>query len=157
MTLALVEIDETSLIADIDGTMTIGDVEQVLLAKGLTLGLDAGGKDDATIASWIAEGLPGTRDPYRDPVDHVVVGLRARLRSGEALDIRPGPRRAVGPDLVALFVGMRERFGTITRAHVRAHRAGVPRPEAAAFMTPEAPPPSPAELSLLEAVLREIG
>ena len=39
--------------------------------------------------------------------------------------MRPGPRRAVGPDLYALFHGMRGRVGEIRDAFVRVHRNGL--------------------------------
>jgi alkyldihydroxyacetonephosphate synthase len=42
--------------------------------------------------------------------------------------VRPAPRRAVGPDLFALFLGTEERAGTITSAHLRARGGEQPRP-----------------------------
>jgi len=60
-----------------------------------------------------------------DPVDQLVAGYVAELASGATLKVRPCPRRAVGPDLYALFHGMDGRVGRIHAAHLRArgHRA----------------------------------
>ncbi len=73
-----------------------------------------------TVAAWIASGARGSPDPWLDPVDHLVAGFTARLASGADLEMRPAPRRAVGPDLFALFLGASERAGVITSAHLRA-------------------------------------
>ena len=152
-----VRIDRASLVADVDAALTLADVERALAEAGLGLDLVAAAPRHATVADWIAEGIAGVRDPYRDPADHVISGLDARLPDGQALRVRPGPRRAVGPDLVALFVGARGRFGTITRAHLRLHVLGVARPEAPRFTSPPAPAPSAAEAALLDAIARELG
>jgi alkyldihydroxyacetonephosphate synthase len=64
-------------------------------------------------------------DSYEDPPDHQVAGFVAKLRSGDTLSVRPGPRRAVGPDLYALFHGMNGKVGDIRDAFVRVHRNGL--------------------------------
>ncbi len=153
----VVHVDRTSLVAEIDAALTLAEVEAALAAAGLGLDLGPDAPRDARVSDWLADGAPGTRDPFRDPVDHVLSGLDARLPNGHELRVRPGPRRAVGPDLVALFFGARGRFGTITRAHLRVHPLGVARPEAAPFTAPAAPPPSAAERALLDAIARELG
>jgi alkyldihydroxyacetonephosphate synthase len=83
---------------------------------------------DATVDAWIASGAKGAPDPWLDPADHLVAGYTARLESGAELIVRPSPRRAVGPDLFALFLGMQGRVGAIRSAHLRAHSTARPRP-----------------------------
>src|SRR5262249_40944929 len=73
-------------------------------------------------------GARGAPDPWLDPVDHAVAGFSAALPSGAALDVRPAPRRAVGPDLFALFFGTKGRVGSITSAHLRVHSHSRARP-----------------------------
>jgi alkyldihydroxyacetonephosphate synthase len=82
----------------------------------------------------VAAGLPGAPDAWLDPVDHVVAGFTARLASGAPLAVRPSPRRAVGPDLFALFQGAGGKAGAVTSAWLRVRRAAgadgalLPRP-----------------------------
>ncbi len=42
--------------------------------------------------------------------------------------MRPAPRRAVGPDLFALFLGGGERAGALTSTHLRGRRLPGARP-----------------------------
>ncbi len=112
------EVDRISQLVHARGDATLAQVEQALAAAGLTLGLDSA-PGDATVAAWLAAGARGAPDPWLDPVDHLVAGFTARLASGADLEIRPAPRRAVGPDLFALFLGAGERAGVITSAHLR--------------------------------------
>jgi alkyldihydroxyacetonephosphate synthase len=148
------EVDATSLLACIDGRIGLATAETFLTERGLTLDvrLDATGDPSATtVATWLAQGAPGTRDRWLDPVDQVVAGLDATLADGRPLRIRPAPRRAVGPDLTALFLGAGGRFGPIDRAWLRVHPIGVPRPSTAPFHFDRTPPVSPGEASLLDA------
>ncbi|HTJ80948.1 MAG TPA: FAD-linked oxidase C-terminal domain-containing protein, partial [Polyangiaceae bacterium] len=116
--------DDASLLVHASGKTPLGLVEEEARAHGLTLsieGLDA----SEPVASYLARGAPGAPDPWSDPVDHVVAGFRAKLAEGGELVVRPGPRRAVGPDLYALFHGMHGRVGDIVSAHLRTHRVGL--------------------------------
>jgi alkyldihydroxyacetonephosphate synthase len=116
--------DDASLLVHADGSTTLGAIEQEARAHGLTLGI-AGMDAAEPVAAFLGRGAPGCRDPYEDPVDHLVAGFRARLRSGNELVVRPGPRRAVGPDLYALVHGMNGRAGELLSAHLRVHRVGL--------------------------------
>lgn len=123
------ELDRASLLVRAAGAATLAEVERALAREGLTLGLGAGAPPrETTVAAWIAAGAPGAPDPWLDPVDHLVAGFTARLASGAELEVHPAPRRAVGPDLFALFLGMEERAGAITSAWLRARGSGRPRP-----------------------------
>jgi alkyldihydroxyacetonephosphate synthase len=152
-----VVVDRTSLVAEVTASLTLAAVEVALANEGLTLALAADAPMDLSVSAWLARGAPGARDPFRDPADHLVAGLDARLVDGNELRVRPGPRRAAGPDLVALFVGTAGRFGEIVRAHLRVHPVGVRRPEAAAFARTPEPPLNEGERALLDAVERELG
>jgi alkyldihydroxyacetonephosphate synthase len=148
-----VEIDAASLLAGIAGGVTLASAEQQLLAGGLTLDLhDVDG--GMTLAAWLAAGAPGARDRWLDPADQLLAGLDATLADGQRLSIRPTPRRAVGPDLAALFVGAQGRFGHVDRAWMRVHEVGVPRPSSAATSFDRDPPVSPGERTLLDAISR---
>jgi alkyldihydroxyacetonephosphate synthase len=149
------DVDATSLLACADGRLDLATLERRLAAQGLTLDAGVDGTSTAaaspTVAEWLARGCPGTRDRWMDPVDQVVAGLDATLADGRPLRIRPAPRRAVGPDLTALFLGAAGRFGRVDRAWLRVHPLGVPRPTSHPFQVDRDPPVSPGEASLLDA------
>jgi alkyldihydroxyacetonephosphate synthase len=125
-------LDRASQLVHAAGSATLASIEGAVAPDALTLGLapDAPPLADTTLAAWIARGAPGAPDPWLDPVDHLVAGFTARLASGAELEVRPSPRRAVGPDLFALFLGTSERVGTITSAHLRARGPDHARPAA---------------------------
>jgi len=116
--LAECELDEKSLLADFDARLTLDQCENLLVRRGYTLGIQRAGGEP--LADWVAAGLPGTRSRWEDPVDHTLVGLSAELRGERAFTLTPVPRRAVGPDLSAFFVGER-RLGRLSRVTLRVH------------------------------------
>ncbi|XXX76886.1 FAD-binding protein [Sorangium sp. So ce134] len=145
-------IDRDSRLVHAAGAARLGDVERALEQRGLTLALDFGAASrELTIDAWIAAGAPGAPDPWSDPVDHLVAGFTARLASGAELAVRPAPRRAVGPDLFALFLGVGGRVGAVTSVHLRAH--GASRPRALPTSLPRQPPLGQAEAAWLDAVV----
>lgn len=152
-------LDRASLLVHAPGAMRLTDVERAVAREGLTLGLP----DEAlaqSVADWIAAGCAGAPDAWLDPVDHAVAGWSARLASGAHLAVRPCPRRAVGPDLFALFHGMSGKVGVITSAWLRVirHEAGrrpgspgaLPRPLATSI--DRAPPLAPAEAAWVDRI-----
>jgi alkyldihydroxyacetonephosphate synthase len=124
------ELDAESLLVRASGSTSLAAVERALAPHGLSLGLgpSAPPLDSTTVDAWIAGGARGAPDPWADPVDHLVAGFTARLPSGAELDVRTAPRRAVGPDLFALFLGAGGRAGSITSAHLRVRNPSAPRP-----------------------------
>jgi alkyldihydroxyacetonephosphate synthase len=145
-------LDETSLLVEADGFETIADVEDFLTARGLTLGFAVNAEIAAmNVASWIARGSPGAKSPLVDPADHVLAGLTGFLGARE-IDIRPGPRRAVGPDLVALFAGTGDRLGRVTKAWLRVHRREAAAPQMDLPRIDLDPPMTNAETRLVDAI-----
>lgn len=119
-------IDDRSLFADLDANLTLDEAENLLVRRGLTLGTM--GEGMATLGQWLALGLPGTRSHWEDPVDHVLVTLRARVGQ-RIFQLPPAPRRAVGPDLLTFFRG-ESRVGRVERVTLRVHPIGSPRARA---------------------------
>jgi alkyldihydroxyacetonephosphate synthase len=149
-----IELDRESLLVRAAAHVPIPALEQRLRDAGLTL--DAHVADAPTVGDWLARGAPGARDRWLDPVDQLLAGLDATLRSGREVRVRPAPRRAVGPDLTALFVGAGHRFGRIDGVWLRVHRLGVTRPTSAPFRCERDPAMSEGELALLGALDREL-
>lgn len=145
-------IDDRSLLASAEGSATLASVEAELGGRGLTLGLAPGDElARMTVADWIARGTPGAPSGFSDPADHVIAGLTGTLGE-ETITIRPAPRRAVGPDLVALFAGTGDRLGRVTRAWLRVHRRDAARPALPLPGVDLDPPVSEAESRLVEAI-----
>jgi alkyldihydroxyacetonephosphate synthase len=157
---AWISLDRRSLLVEVEGGTILGDCEAALQAEGLTLGIEAIDPSLAatvTVKGWLARGAPGARDPWADPADHLVAGLTATLTDGRTLVVRPAPRRAVGPDLIALVVGMEERYARVECAWLRAHLRDAPRPEAHPLVAERNPPVSEEEERLLEAIGRALA
>jgi len=130
-------LDRESLLVSAPGDARVPDLERFLEGEGLTLDLSP--MPDATLADWLGHGAKGSRSPWLDPVDHLLAGFDATLNDGRRLEVRPAPRRAVGPDMLSLFFGTEERFGTITLAWLRVHRKGAARPTTGPFDAKDAP------------------
>lgn len=152
MSAGTMRLDDISLLLEVDGRETIADVEDLLTSKGLTLGFDVSAETAAmSVAEWIARGSPGAKSPFADPADHVLAGLTGTL-GDRTIDIRPGPRRAVGPDLVALFSGTGDRLGRVTKAWLRAHRREAARPQMDLPRIDLDPPMNEGESRLVDAI-----
>jgi alkyldihydroxyacetonephosphate synthase len=149
-----IELDRESLLACAEGSAEIASVERALSERALTL--DAEAPPAVSVGEWLAQGAPGARDRWLDPADHVVAGLDATLQDGRTLRLRPAPRRAVGPDLMALFVGTSGRFGRIERAWLRVHRRDVARPTSTPFHFEREPPMNDGERALVERIARSL-
>ncbi len=147
-------LDRESLLACIDASTELAAAERALNDAGLTL--DLGALPSGTLGEWLARGAPGARDRWLDPADQLLAGLDATLADGRALVIHPAPRRAVGPDLTALFVGAGNRFGRIDRAWMRVHHRDAKRPTAPAFVVDRDPPLSDGERALLDGIARAL-
>ena len=144
-------VDDVSLLATLPGGMSLALARDALARTGHVLPVT--GEDELTVADWIATGMPGAPDAFSDPVDHVIAGLRATLRDGTTLALAPSPRRAVGPDLVSLFVGTGGKVGDVTSVDVRVRRVGDPDARVLPFELDRNPPADPAERALLDRVL----
>jgi alkyldihydroxyacetonephosphate synthase len=133
----MITLDRVSMLVEASGDVRLEELEATLARDGYTLALAPDAPLQQEVSEWLADGARGAQDPWVDPVDHLVAGLEATLVRGTAdrkITLRPTPRRAAGPDLVALVVGMRGRFARATRVWLRMHpssaKATRPAPEA---------------------------
>lgn len=155
----MISIDKISQLVEADGQETIATVEAALRAAGLTLGLDGSADASTTVREWLGEGARGARDPWVDPVDHVVAGFAAKLRDGRVMTLRPAPRRAIGPDLYALVHGLRGRYVELTKAWLRCFPIadkGARLPKTQPLAIERDPPLSGAEQRLFDAIDRAL-
>lgn len=150
-------IDDVSLLALAEGDTTLAALEARLAARGLSIGFSVGAEiASMTVADWIAKGMPGAPSAFADPASHVIAGLEGTV-GAHAIAIKPCPRRAVGPDLVALFVGTGGALGKVARAWLRVQRADAARPSLPLPGVDLDPAPSEAETRLVDALARELA
>jgi alkyldihydroxyacetonephosphate synthase len=147
-------VDEVSLLARAPADLTLGALRARLGARALRLPVD--GHDDVRVGDWLAAGLPGAPDPWADPVARPLAGLDAALPSGRVLRVRAAPRRAVGPDLLSLFVGT-AHLGRPLTATLRLARAGAPPARTLPFRFERETAPSAGEEALWGHVRRELA
>jgi alkyldihydroxyacetonephosphate synthase len=114
----MIELDRESLLVHARGSDRLADLEIALAKDSLTLDLET--IPDATVATWLETGAEGARSAWLDPADHLVAGITT-----SEFTIKPAPRRAVGPDLLSLVLGMRGRFVHIESVWLRVHRKDI--------------------------------
>ncbi len=152
----MISLDAKSLLVEVSADVTVAELEASLLRADYTLCL-SGAPPDGTVGAWLAAGARGARCPWDDPADHLVAGFQAKHRgTGEDLDVRAAPRKSVGPDLLALVVGMRERYFVLTRVWLRIFPRDA-RPVVAPFTAPADGPVSPEESALMARIAAELG
>jgi alkyldihydroxyacetonephosphate synthase len=111
-------LDRESLLVRAPGEARMKELLRFLQTEGVHLPLETD-PPDVRVAAWLAGGAPGARGRFVDPADQLVAGATIRLKSGALIELRPAPRRSVGPDLFALVFGQGERFATVVHADLR--------------------------------------
>ncbi|MGC8510643.1 MAG: FAD-binding oxidoreductase [Acidimicrobiales bacterium] len=100
------------------------DLETALAAQGLTLGHRPQSFDLSTVGGWLATRGAGQYSNRYGTIAEMVREVDVVLASGELVRLGSrAPRRAVGPELVSLFVGSEGALGVITRATLAVRRA----------------------------------
>ncbi|KAA9111698.1 FAD-binding oxidoreductase [Microbacterium rhizomatis] len=117
-TAALQDIDEVSLLATFGAGTTGPQVEELLGARGYTLGHFPQSFEFASIGGFAATRSSGQASRGYGRFDDVVHALRVATPVGE-LHLGRAPASAAGPDLRELFLGSEGAFGVITEVTVR--------------------------------------
>ena len=119
----IVDVDEESMILDVQPG-TFGDLlEHDLRQRGLTLGHWPQSVALSTVGGWLACRGAGQLSNRYGKIEDMVLGLDVVLADGSTLSTGGAPRAAVGPDLTQLFVGSEGTLGVITGARLRLHPA----------------------------------
>jgi alkyldihydroxyacetonephosphate synthase len=118
-------LDDTSWEAELGAGLTGPQAEELLGARGFSLGHFPQSFCFATIGGFAATRSSGQDSAGYGRFDDMVRGLRAITPAG-VLDVGRAPASAAGPDLRQLLLGSEGTFGIITRVRVRVH----PVPEA---------------------------
>ena len=127
-TAALWDLDETSLLATLGAGTTGPQAEELLHARGYTLGHFPQSFEYASIGGYAATRSSGQASRGYGRFDDLVHALRVATPVGE-LRLGRAPASAAGPDLRELFLGSEGAFGVITEVTVRVR----PLPGATAY------------------------
>lgn len=117
-TAGLLDLDERSLLATFGAGTTGPRAEELLGARGFTLGHFPQSFEYATIGGYAATRSSGQASRGYGRFDDLVHALRVATPTGE-LDLGRAPASAAGPDLRQLFLGSEGAFGVLTEVTVR--------------------------------------
>lgn len=124
----LLDLDETSRIANFEAGVPGPELERVLHQHGYTLGHFPQSHEYSTLGGWIASRSSGQQSYYYGRIEQLFAGGRMETPRG-TLEMRPVPASAAGIDVREMALGSEGRMGVITSAKVRVS----PVPEAEEF------------------------
>jgi len=127
---ALLDLDEVSHTATFQAGIYGPELEDVLKARGYTLGHYPQSFEFSTLGGWIAARGAGQQSNRYGTAAKLLVAARVATPSGE-WRTRPFPASAAGPDLNALIAGSEGALGVITEACVKVHEV----PESRDFLS----------------------
>lgn len=119
---SLVHLDEQSQLATLQPGATGPRVEDLLGARGYTLGHFPQSWECSTVGGWIATRSAGQMSTGVGRIGDLVTAIRVATPRG-SLTLGRGPRSAAGPDLRAVFTGSEGALGVITEATLRVRPA----------------------------------
>ena len=118
----IIEIDETSATVTVQAGVFGPDLERSVRALGWTVGHFPQSFDISTVGGWVACRGAGQRSNRYGTISDMVRGLHVVLASGELVSLgQRGPRQAIGPDLMQLFIGSEGSLGVITQVTLTMH------------------------------------
>ncbi len=94
-------------------------LEAYVKGKGYILGHYPQSIDTAQVGGLIATRSIGQFSTKYGGIEDLLLGVEAVLPNGEIVNIKPNPRRAVGPDLRHLLLGSEGFIGIITKVTVK--------------------------------------
>jgi len=114
-------LDELSLVAEFEAGIMGANLELELNHRGYSAGNIPQSLFCSTLGGWISTRAAGQFSTKYGKIEDMVLGMKVVLPDGNLLDIRPVPRRSVGPSLKDLFLGGEGTLGIVTRATISIH------------------------------------
>ncbi|MDQ6898809.1 MAG: FAD-binding oxidoreductase [Candidatus Dormibacteraeota bacterium] len=120
--LSRVQIDESNLCVRAQAGVVLGELEQLLNERGLTLGHHPASLPVATVGGLISTRSSGQASSFYGSIEDMLLGLSALLADGRLVAARAPIRSAIGPALHQLFCGAEGGLGVIVEASLKVHR-----------------------------------
>jgi alkyldihydroxyacetonephosphate synthase len=113
----VIGVDEMSGTVSVEAGVFGPELEAYVNGRGWTVGHFPQSFELSTVGGWLACRGAGQYSNRYGKIEDMVRGLSVVLANGDVVDIGDrGPRQAVGPDWLQLFVGSEGSLGVITRA-----------------------------------------
>jgi len=117
-----IELDETSGTVTVEAGVFGPDLETVRSIARLDGGALSQSFDISTVGGWIACRGAGQRSNRYGTIADMVRGLHVVTANADLVVLgERGPRQAIGPDLMELFIGSEGTLGVITQATLTMH------------------------------------
>ena len=114
-------LDEVSLTAEFEAGTIGANLELELNRRGYSTGNIPQSIFCSTLGGWISTRAAGQFSTKYGKIEDMVLGMEVVLPDGNLLNIKPVPRRSVGPSLKDLFLGGEGTLGIVTRATISIH------------------------------------
>jgi len=114
-------LDGISLVAEFEAGIMGANLELELNHRGYAAGNIPQSLFCSTLGGWISTRAAGQFSTKYGQIEDMVLGMEVVLPDGNLLDIKPVPRRSVGPSLKDLFLGGEGTLGIVTKATISIH------------------------------------
>jgi alkyldihydroxyacetonephosphate synthase len=116
-----ISLDEISLVAESEAGIIGANLELELNHRGYSAGNIPQSLFCSTLGGWISTRAAGQFSTKYGKIEDMVLGMEVVLPDSSLLNIRPVPRRSVGPSLKDLFLGGEGTLGIVSRAAIAIH------------------------------------
>jgi alkyldihydroxyacetonephosphate synthase len=117
----LLDLDETSRLANFQAGVAGPQLEEQLKARGYTLGHFPQSFEYSTLGGWIVTRSSGQQSYRYGKIEALFAGGLMETPRGQ-LEIKPVPATAAGMDIREMVLGSEGRLGVVTQAKVRVRR-----------------------------------